>query len=222
MSSPEVESSVDRSLVETRAQFSRAGYAVVSRLLTDSARAFLYDYAVKAARHGHLEAGDEDVPGTPFRYADSFMESLLEILLPRISTASGLALDPTYSYFRVYKHGDMLKPHCDRPACEVSVSVSLGYHADAPWPIWVETDGAATPVTLAPGDGMLYRGIDLRHWRERFEGTEAVQAFLHYVDRNGDRRDWKFDRRPKLAVSAAASHTLRLLMGVERRAKSHE
>jgi hypothetical protein len=222
VTSSKVESSVDRSLVETRAHFTRVGYAVVPRLLPDPARSFLYDYALKAAQRGQLEAGDDDVPGTPYRYADSFMESLLEILLPRISDASGLALDPTYSYVRVYKHGDMLKPHRDRPACEVSATVSLGYHADAPWPIWIDAQGAPTPVALAPGDAMLYRGIDLRHWREPFHGTRAVQVFLHYVDRNGDRRDWKFDRRPALAVSAAASRTMRLLMGEERRAKSDD
>jgi hypothetical protein len=219
VSSSEAESSHDRSIVETRAQFARAGYAVVPRLLPDSVRAFLHDYALKAARSGRLKAGDDHVPGTPFRYADSFMESLLEILQPRISDASGLALDPTYSYFRVYKHGDVLSPHRDRPSCEVSATVSLGYHADAPWPIWIETQGAATPVTLAPGDGMLYRGIDLRHWRERFDGTESVQVFLHYVDRNGDHRDWRFDRRPTLAASAAASRILKLLMGEEHPAK---
>ena len=48
---------------------------------------------------------------------------------------------------------------------------------------------------LSPGDGLLYRGIDVFHWREPFQGNRLVQVFLHYVDRNGPHADQKFDGR---------------------------
>jgi hypothetical protein len=209
----------ERSTVETRVQFRRVGYAVVPELLPEAACAFLFDYAVKAARHGQLEPGDDDVPGTPCRYADPFMETLLQVLLPPIGSATGLELYPTYSYFRVYQHGDALPPHCDRPACEVSATISLGYHAAAPWPIWIEAKGGPAAVALKPGDAMLYRGVDLRHWRDRFDGTQAVQVFLHYVDQHGDHCQWKFDRRPALASSTAALRTLTALMATGGRSR---
>jgi len=192
-------------------EFAQVGYCVVRRLLSEAVRGFLYEYARKAAQTGRLSAGDTQLPDTPSRYADPFMESVLQILLPQVAEASGLQLYPTYSYFRVYKHGDVLASHLDRPSCEVSVTISVGYEADAVWPVWIERQGAATPITLDPGDGMLYRGTELRHWRDAFAGTEATQLFLHYVDRDGPHSDWKFDRRPALGNSAATDAILERL-----------
>jgi hypothetical protein len=195
-------------VVRLPTEFADAGYCIVRQLLPDPTRGFLYDYARKAALTGRLSAGDTQLPNTPSRYADPFMESILHILLPRIAEASGLQLYPTYSYFRVYKQGDVLHAHVDRPSCEVSVTISVGYEAGAPWPVWVEQHGAATAIELQPGDGMLYRGTELRHWRDAFVGTEATQLFLHYVDQDGPHRDWKFDRRDRLGNSAATDAIL--------------
>jgi hypothetical protein len=191
--------------------FARTGYCVLRRLLPDAIRQFLYDYARKAAQSGRLRAGDTQLPNTPSRYADPFMESALQMLLPEVAGACGLQLYPTYSYFRVYKHGDVLAAHVDRPSCEVSVTISVGYQAQASWPLWVEQPGGATAVALEPGDAMLYRGTEVRHWRDAFPGSEATQLFLHYVDRDGPNRDWKFDRRPTLGNSPATDAILEKL-----------
>ena len=198
-------------MVRAATEFTQAGYCVVRQLLPDAARGFLYDYARKAAQSGRLSTGDAQLPDTPSRYADPFMESVLQILEPQIAEASGLPLYPTYSYFRVYKHGDVLHAHVDRPSCEVSVTISIGYDADAAWPVWVERHGTATPIELEPGDALLYRGTEVRHWREAFAGTQATQLFLHYVDRDGPHRDWKFDRRTSLGNSAATDAVLEKL-----------
>ena len=66
------------------------------------------------------------------------MDGLLNTLVPEIEGASGLRLFPTYSYFRVYKKGDTLAKHTDRPACEISVTLCLGFEEGKPWPIWIE------------------------------------------------------------------------------------
>ena len=57
--------------------------------------------------------------------SDFVMENLHDFLLPRMEKATGLKLFPTYTYFRVYKNGDVLEKHKDRPSCEISVSLSL-------------------------------------------------------------------------------------------------
>ena len=111
---------------EARSRLAKSRYVLLRNLLPGSLRCFLYEYALKAARSGKLQRGDPNMPGTPYCYADPFMESLLEMLRPRIEAESGCKLHPTYSYFRVYKDGDVLKRHQDRPSCEVSVTVSLG------------------------------------------------------------------------------------------------
>jgi hypothetical protein len=193
-------------------EFAAAGYRVVENLLPAPVRAFVYEYVTKAARDGRLDPGDDDVPNTPFRYADPFFESLLKLLLPIIEEETGIPLYPTYSYVRVYKRGDVLRAHRDRPSCEISATVSLGYEAAHPWPIWIETGGTPAAFELPPGAALLYRGIDLPHWRDRFDGVHAAQAFFHYVARDGAYADWKFDRRAALGTSVAAERIVSALM----------
>lgn len=53
-------------------------------------------------------------------------------------------------------------------------------------------------ASLAPGDALLYRGIDLFHWREPYPGQRLAQVFLHYVDRRGVHSDRRFDGRKTL------------------------
>jgi len=181
-------------------QFQENGYAVIQNLVDLSICSFLYEYALKGAQFGKLSSGDDAVPETPCRYADPFMETLLEMLHPRVEKEVGTQLYPTYSYFRVYKNGDILTRHKDRPSCEVSVSLNLGYKAVEPWPIWVEHAGVSTGIPLAQGGALIYRGTEVTHWRERYEGEHAVQVFLHYVAQSGPNQEWKFDKREGLAI----------------------
>ena len=158
----------------------------------------LYRYVCRIAELGLLKMGDEQVPDTPCGYGDFMMDLLLMSLQPDIEKASGLALYPTYSYLRIYKLGDTLAKHTDRPSCEISVTLCLGFEAEKSWPIWIEGPLRASSVVLAAGDALLYRGTEHSHWREAFEGRRLAQAFLHYVDRNGPHTEWKFDKRKSL------------------------
>lgn len=174
--------------------FERDRYVVIPRLLKEPALAQFYRYARYKAQAGKMRSGDDQVPGTPSSYGDLMMDGLLNSLLPEIEKASGLALFPTYSYFRVYKNGDLLARHIDRSSCEISVSLCLGFEDGKSWPLWVEGPRGAVAVSLNPGDAALYRGIECPHWRERFEGNCQAQVFLHYVDQNGPCAEWKFDK----------------------------
>ena len=145
-----------------------------------------------------MKFGDKAVPGTPSAYGDAAFDGLLEHLRPRIESYTGHRLLPTYSYFRMYKNGDVLKPHRDRPACEISVSLNIGHIAPDAWPFCLRSPSGKEEVTLSPGDGVLYRGMDILHWRDPFKGKVMVQAFLHYVDANGPHADKCFDGRQSL------------------------
>src|ERR1043165_2766113 len=98
---------------QTSESFTTTGYALLPNLVTERVRSFLYEYALKSAGAGKLKSGDSGVSETPCFYSDAFMEWLLEALLPDVELQSGLSLYPTYSYFRVYKHGDVLARHQD-------------------------------------------------------------------------------------------------------------
>jgi hypothetical protein len=158
---------------------------------------------------------DQQVPNTYSHYADPVMETLLVKVLPTMQQETGLELVPTYSYARIYKHGDILKRHKDRPSCEISTTIHLG---GDPWSIFIDGTGqdnvideykgiikpgapAGTEVMLNVGDMLVYSGCELEHWREPFKGNTCAQVFLHYNHLNGPVSEQnRFDKRPMLGV----------------------
>jgi hypothetical protein len=142
------------------------------------------------------------------------METLMLKCQPIMEKTTGLKLDPNYTYARIYKKGDELKRHKDRFSCEISTTMNLG---GDDWPIYLspnenvgEPDGKnitaaskakGVKVDLKPGDMLVYRGVELEHWREKFKGKECVQVFLHYNDRKTPgAKDNRFDKRPHLGL----------------------
>lgn len=177
--------------------FARQKYVVWRSCVKDPELSLLYRYASKRAQIGTMFL-DGTSPGAWSAPGDCFMDGLLLELLPRVEEVSRAKLFPTYSYFRVYNRGDVLAKHTDRQSCEISLSLCLGYQSSRPWPLWLEGPLGSSAVELAPGDGVIYRGIECPHWREPMEGEQTAQVFLHYVDQNGPYAEWKFDKRPAL------------------------
>ena len=117
-------------------------------------------------------------------------------------------LQETYSFVRKYERGAYLKAHSDRPSCEVSATICLGYQSDdgKPWKIWLDntknwvdtpdnvfkvTQGIpirrrknAICVDLEVGDILLYQGPNVVHWRDTFIGDYSYHMFLHYYTDN--------------------------------------
>ena len=135
---------------------------------------------------------DQQAPETYSHYGDLAMETLLLAVLPKMEKETGLSLYPTYAYARIYKNGDILHRHKDRFSCEISTTMNLGGDK---WPIYKEpnpklgkqekngyvseyTEGVK--VELKPGDMLVYKGNICEHWRDRFDGKDCAQVFLHY------------------------------------------
>ena len=91
--------------------FRRQGYVVVPNLIEPALVEFFWSYVHTKFASLLLTAGDPQVPNTPNGYGDPAFDGLLEYLRQKIEAHSGLALHPTYSYFRLYKRGDVLKRH---------------------------------------------------------------------------------------------------------------
>jgi hypothetical protein len=174
------------------------GFAVLAQLIEPALAAFFWSYVHTKFASLLLTTGDRQLRKTPMDYGDPAFDGLLEYLRPGIEENSGLRLLPTYSYFRLYKHGDVLCRHRDRRACEISISLNIGQKPADPWPLRLEDESGSYAALLRPGDALLYRGIDKFHWREPYQGKMLVQVFLHYVDRDGPHADQKFDGRPTL------------------------
>lgn len=177
----------------------RAKWYTIKQVVIDHASlSFLHDYALARAQ-SNFALGDAQVADAPVAYGDPHLDTLLESVRGRVEQSTGFRLWPTFSYLRIYKRGNLLKAHRDRPACEISMTLNIGMSADEPWPIWIAGPMGIASVSLNPGDGLIYRGCDCYHWREPFAGNHLAQVFLHYVDQSGPNAEWKFDKRPHLS-----------------------
>ena len=164
---------------------------------------------------------DEQCPLSEAVHGAQIFDNLLEAMLPYFEQQSGLKLYPTYSYARLYnQQGEELKNHRDRPACEISASLTLDFEGNV-WPIFMadeatKQDGVlkvgehdshnyiknVSKIKMEIGDAVMYRGCDKWHWREPYvEGKWQAQVFLHYVDANGPHAEWKYDKRESLGLS---------------------
>ena len=182
--------------------FDTNGYLILQKLINDenckalSDRIINYDNPVM----------DEQCPKSYATYG--LYDDLLENMTKTIESASGKKLYPTYSYARIYKNGEILKEHTDRPACEISVTITLST-GTKPWPIkWKNKDNIEDEALLNAGDGFLYKGCEVPHYRTEYDGEDLIQVFLHYVDQNGPYADEKFDRRSALGTTKEGHNVL--------------
>lgn len=129
-------------------------------------------------------------------------------LTPSMRALSGRDMLPTYNYFRLYRKGDICRVHSDRPACEHSLSLTMGYSDGLTWPLEIgvepithagpiENDFAGAPYAsfaMRPGDAVLYRGVQHRHGRVTPNPNRwSAHMFLHWVDRGGPNAEQAFD-----------------------------
>ena len=158
---------------------------------------------------------DPQVPNSYAKYGDRLMETLLVKTIDVMQKKTKLKLVPTYSYTRLYRTGNILKRHKDRPSCEISTTLNLG---GDPWPIYLDPTGGdyvidedknihkpgapkGVKVDLKPGDMLIYSGCELEHWREPFQGKLCGQVFLHYNHADGRfAKSNLYDKRPMLGI----------------------
>ena len=180
--------------------FQKNKYVFVKNALEKNLVDFVTQYALFDEKQNPIKK-DTQVPNAHSKYADPAMETILLLMQPIIEKNTGLELYPTYSYYRVYKNKDKLDIHTDRESCEISATVSFNFSyiedKEYRWPIHIDNNS----ITMEPGDLAIYRGIELNHWREELiyhDDVWHVQAFLHYVDKNGPYSEFKYDKRSSI------------------------
>jgi len=200
-------------------EFDKKGYVVVKKAITKATSRFLYNYLILRREvskflmfnnyphmtfetYGGFEGEGDMIPDTYSTYADIAMETLLLATQPIVEKKLKVKVYPNYSYARLYKNGDVLKRHKDRFSCEISTTIFLG---GSEWPIFVskskkeKTKGVK--IDLKQGDMLIYKGMDREHWREKFEGVQSGQVFLHYNNVNSkSAEENKYDTRPYVGI----------------------
>lgn len=186
-----------------KSYFEKQKYVYLSNVLSREECNKLTEHMFTLSKEGKLEK-DPQCPLSGAIYGDEVFDSLLERLKKPLSDQLGIELVPTYTYARLYEPGEVLERHSDRPSCEISGTMTLGFDpATAVWPIFFakdEDDSVGESLDISVGDLVMYKGEELPHWRPAFKGKWQVQVFFHYVDANGPHKDYKYDRRETLGI----------------------
>ena len=132
-----------------------------------------------------------DLQGGSLRYAShneevaSFIHHQLTTLVQSVTRE---LIKPSYSFLSVYKSGSFLPKHADRSQCAWNLSLLIDTDPETAlsdsWPIYLEVSGQKE-IRLEMGDGLLYRGTDVPHWREAHcDGEMTTLILCHFVRDN--------------------------------------
>jgi len=207
--------------------FQENGWVKIDKYIDDNMANLLYHHVqletkrlsyfeeneIEADQDIHGTFTDHQAPGDFSKYGDPIFDALLSLGTEKMCELTGKDLIPTYSYHRLYTQGTELKRHKDRPSCEISTTLCLGYdnsnvdakkYPDWDWPMFVgpkdgEVGTEGMPIHMKPGDMLIYRGDIVEHWREPFWGLNHAQVFLHYNEKDGQYHI-PFDGRPLLGL----------------------
>lgn len=204
--------------------FDQCGYMVIKGYLPKPLALYFKNYLYfRSEIDDDMAGGDPDVPNCKCVYGDLAFDVLMEMSRNSIETYLGVSLISQYTYARIYYHPNELRQHIDRPECEYSASLCLGYDGEEIWPLnFIDRKGKSRSIKLESGDIVLYKGNELEHGRPPFEGKRQYQLFMHYVEKEGKYGDRIFDGRKNLGLrkiepdSSSSIHETTLLnkMGI--------
>ncbi len=170
----------------TARRFCKRRYLLVKGILPQTILEYLKAYyAILLANNRFCK--DSECPLSLSLGGDAALDAVLEWIRPEVSRLVGFDLAPTYSYTRRYGKGEVLSRHTDRAACEISVTASIQIPKGAgPSVVHLKPPNFdETKVEMFEGDGCVYAGTEVEHWRERFRVGGYIQLFLHFIAKHG-------------------------------------
>lgn len=182
----------------------KQGYLILQQTVSPEVCALLSDYArLKARIRPHIRKRGDPLAFIHREYADPMMEVMLEKLTPHVEKATGLSLWPTLSFYYAYRQGNQLKPHKDRSSCEYVAGLCIGVDEayqkkEGSWPLVIEVGGEPIVLKLQAGDLVIFKGNEIKHWREPFTGQWFISAIFGYVNKIGPYAFQKYDQRKSL------------------------
>ena len=171
-------------------QFEKDGYLVVKDLW-DPEELYhpvpdmkgMVNYWGKNTDQFNYDPLENQVEGSFSRYWHPQYRTIHSSIRLKLEKIINRKLYNTYYYDRYYFPGLELTKHCDRAACEISVTVHISTNLPddmKDWPVKIKTPdtyvdkkksnvlvpGEERSVILNPGHGMIYKGCERPHWRD--------------------------------------------------------
>ena len=168
------------------AYFREHGYVPLGHLIHPFNLAALRRYYRHGIRRGTIQLGDEQSSRRYVAHNESVARFFQHQMANAVSAIVGEPIKPSYVYLGSYLSGAELKKHTDRQQCEFSVTLCLDFSPEpdvaTSWPIRLDTREGTVKVYQALGDGLVYRGTKVPHYRHALaEGCTSTSIFFHYV-----------------------------------------
>jgi hypothetical protein len=201
-----------RALIEqAKVDFNRGKYVVLRELLPPAQMAAMRRFYRQYAGHGFMPFDDTQSKRL-YQYNEPLARLFHGQLAKLVSFVAGEEVIPSYAYAASYLENADLKPHIDRAQCEFSISFQVDYLPEpenhlSPWALFVCQPDVSnnqpvkyyseefparnggedknTAVYLASGDGLIYKGRELIHYRYALpDKNRSTSLFFHYVPKD--------------------------------------
>lgn len=179
----------ERQIEEGRETMRRHGYAVLREILAPPQREMFRHYVRELRSHGYfpdLGVGDIQVTLRTNIHKEPTITSLHKGLARLVSRICDQEMLPSFCQLGIYEAGAVLEKHKDRSQCIRNLSFIFDMWSPQgepdPWPFYLEVDGKPKEVLLNAGDGAIYPGTRMNHWRDALPaGQRAIAAFFFFV-----------------------------------------
>jgi hypothetical protein len=168
-----------------REELRTQGCVVLRGLFTPIFLDALREYYRRLESEGYLPAHDPGRREAPLLYDEPLLCFLGAQLASVVRQVTRARLAWTFSYLRACGPGSVLARHRDAPVCRWNVDLVVGGNPSPDrrraWPLWVDGRSGPRPIRLGLGDGLLYRGALLPHWRApQPRSNTTMLGCLHY------------------------------------------
>lgn len=166
--------------------FRETNYTPVGDVLHPFHVAALRRYYRQRIRAGAISLGDEQSSRRYVAHNEPVARFFHRQIVKVMSAIVGEPVKPSYVYLASYLPGAELKKHTDREQCEFSMTLCLDFSPEpklaTSWPICVDTPGGTVTIFQALGDGLIYRGTKVPHFRSALkDGFTSTSIFFHFV-----------------------------------------
>ncbi len=177
--------------------YRRNAYATLVGVIAPAQQRSLQTHVRSLITPGYFgPVGDTQVDRRMSMHNEPVTSSLHHRLAKLVSIIVGEKVLATYCFLGCYLAGSVLRKHVDRPQCQYNLSLVIDMYDETnkdenetvdPWPIYLELKNKTTPVNMAIGDGLLYKGTDIKHWRDELpKGKRVIACFYHFVNEDFD------------------------------------
>jgi hypothetical protein len=167
-------------------------YVVLREIIHAVQLAAIRRYYRQLIDEGFVRFGDQEWPNRFFSARDGLAYFFQQQLTTLIGEIAGEKVKPSFCFFASYRPGSDLKAHRDREQCHYALTVLLDHDLAedvSSWPIYVQPSHApeALPINLGLGDGLLYFGEQVLHYRPLLTEGHSTHWFLFWVPNNFER-----------------------------------